>query len=554
MGKCHCAVIKFNNGKLIGTSDNELDTSDKISETLANVGTQKYGIAAADGMLHNPEYIVKASDVDKIPLGFTQIDSRKFVNNLKAIREVLPEQKDILNKLIKEYDGQSIYMDKAMSNLLDLAGHTKSELQPLLNIIDGVNNVFKASSVATPGFLIRNFTGSATNMWLSGMPATKMPKYLKKATAVLNDAENILQKVALEGVDALSDAEKATYNLLVEFREAGFDRMSAKVLDFAELKDVLNGKIDKKNLVNDYLKWIMNINEKTDMNMRMALFAYAKENPKYLAKLGFDDAAQAVRYALFDPANLTDFEQKYLKRIIPFYTFTKQNLYFQMTNMMKNTPKYNRLLKGFDAMYRNLDENEFYQYQKDNMQLPLPWTDDNGDRMFLKLNLPLSDLFEFTDNPIQRTLSSTTPLIKLPVEMTTGINTYTGEPIYNNAINGFAESLGIKLPKGAKDAASVAETILNGMGLSNVSTNIVKKVTKVIEGINDEATPMEVFAEITRSVFQNTNQEKVENSRLYEEMEAYSNYIKQLKNMGIEVPTLNEIKLNKLKNKRALYK
>ena len=44
--KCHCAIIKFNNSKLIGTSGNVLDTNTKISETLANVGMQKYGIAA----------------------------------------------------------------------------------------------------------------------------------------------------------------------------------------------------------------------------------------------------------------------------------------------------------------------------------------------------------------------------------------------------------------------------------------------------------------------------------------------------------------------------
>ena len=539
--------------KLVIDFNQSLDGFIKKADEWTSI-TQTYNMAAANGMLHNPEFIVKASDVDKIPLGFEKVDSDEFINNLNAIKEVLPEQKETLDKLIKEYKGQAVYMDRQLYTLLKLSGSPKTELQPLLNVIDGLNSTFKKWSVASPGFQLRNITGSLTNMWLSGMPASKMPKYISKANQIINDADVILEKVALEGVDALSDAEKATYNLLIEFREAGFDRMGSKVHDIEELKSVLNGKIDKKNLINDYLQWNIDTNEKMDMRMRMALFVYAKENPKYLTNLGFEDAASAVRYALFDPSNLTSFEQNWMKRIVPFYTFTKQNLYFQMTNMMKNTPKYNRLIKAFDNMYRNLDEDEFYQYQKDNMQLPLPFTDGKGNRLFMKLNLPLSDLFEFMDNPIQRTISSTAPWIKTPVEMTTGVSTYTGQPLYNNAVNGLAESLGIKLPTGVKNTAATAEALLNGMGLSNITTNMIKKVTKIIETTKGDAEPMELFAEIARSIVQNTNQEKVANSRLYEEMEAYSNYIRQLKGMGIEVPTLNEIKLNNLKNKRALYK
>ena len=43
-----------------------------------------------------------------------------------------------------------------------------------------------------------------------------------------------------------------------------------------------------------------------------------------------------------DPSNMTDFERNTMKKIIPFYTFTKQNLLYQASNIMKNTPKYNK--------------------------------------------------------------------------------------------------------------------------------------------------------------------------------------------------------------------
>lgn len=44
LGVRKCAIIKLNNGKLIGTSGNEFETSAKIQEILANTGIVRFGI------------------------------------------------------------------------------------------------------------------------------------------------------------------------------------------------------------------------------------------------------------------------------------------------------------------------------------------------------------------------------------------------------------------------------------------------------------------------------------------------------------------------------
>ena len=289
---------------------------------------------------------------------------------------------------------------------------------------------------------------------------------------------------------------------------------------------------------------------------RLTLLMYAKDNPQYVSKLGRKNAVDAVRMVLFDPDNMSDLERNFFKKIIPFYTFTKQNLMFQASNIAKNTPKYKRLFRALNKAYDSVGEGNYNGYQRDNMQIPLPFTGSNGEQLFLKANLPVSDLGEFMSNPVQRTLSSTAPLIKTPIEMVTGKSLFTGEDANYNTLKNTAEKLGIKY-QGVQDTAKLAETILNGFGMQNVSTNLIKKVRAILDKDQDGKSNQQLWAEIFRSVLQNTKRENVVNSGLYDEMLQYQAVIKRLKNQGIDVPTMTEInatnkmKLNRLKRKRA---
>ena len=190
------------------------------------------------------------------------------------------------------------------------------------------------------------------------------------------------------------------------------------------------------------------------------------------------------------------------------------------------------------------------------MQIPLPFRDKDGNQLFLKANLPVSDLGEFMSKPLQRTGASTAPFIKTPIEIITGKSLFTGEDANYNTLKNTAEKLGIKY-QGVQDTAQLAETILNGFGMQNVSTNIIKKVRAVLDKDQDGKSNQQLWAEIIRSVLQNTKRENIVNSGLYDEMLQYQAVIKRLKNQGIDVPTMTEInatnkmKLNRLKRKRA---
>lgn len=515
-------------------------------------GMSIYRDALATGSLYNKDYIKFAEDLvdGEIPRGFTKVNGDVLSSQFDDIKNFLPENSDALKSLAEDFKGKTLYMDKDFARLMNVTKNSKEQANALTKVIDSFNNMFKKYKILTPGFQVRNIAGNATNMVLSGMPANQIPIYYGKAGQVLNSADDLLAKVS-KGVE-LTGKDADNWKILQQFYEGGFNKAGTKLQDLEQLVQKVEGK---KGPLNKLTKVNAKFNEDMDSLNRLSLLMYANDHPKYIEKLGKSNAIDAVKYALMDPSNMNDFEKTTVKKIIPFYTFTKQNLLFQATNMMKNTPRYNRLIKAINSTYSNLSDNEYFKYQKEGMQIPLPITDSNGNRIFLKTNLPLSDLGEWMEHPMQRTLSSTSPLIKTPYEMVTGKNIFTGQDSYYNNINDAIETVtGKKLSSGTKNLAGKAEQILAGLGVDTISTNMVKKVTAALKKYNGDMDDQAMWAEIFRSVLQNTNQEKVEKSKAYEDMETYQEYIKGLKNQGIDVPTIRDINNQSKRSLRAVQR
>lgn len=522
------------------------------NQSTWNKGAQIFNDALATGVFSNNDYVKLADEITdgKIPHNFTKVNGNTLVKKLNAYNGVLPESSKAYSNIINRFTDKTLYMDKDLVNMLEITRDASmNQVKPLAKVWDGINNTFKKFSTLTPGFHVRNMVGNSVNMVMSGMPSAQLPVYWKKAHGLWNRADDLVRK-AVDGT--LTAAEKADFEILEDFYKAGFaDNVFKKVQGLDTVKET-KGVLSKASQLG------VKGNEVVDRYNRLALLMYAKDNPKYVQKLGKNSAIDAVKFALFDPSNMSEFEQNVIKRIMPFYTFTKQNLMFQAENLLKNTPKYNRLYKFMRDAYNDVGENSYYDYQKNGMQIPLPFSDDEGNQLFLKANLPISDLGEWLENPLQRAVSSTAPAIKLPYEMVTGVNTFTGEPNYYKAGENFANALGITLPKGVSDAASTAEHILTGLGMQNVSSNVLRKVTGLIKAYNGELSGQQLWAELFRSILQNTNEENVQNAGLYEDLEAYQNYISEAKRQGVDIPTIteinkaNEIKLNRMKRKRTM--
>ena len=508
-----------------------------------NASTKKFYDALATGIFENEDYIKVYDKTDAIPHGFRVLDGNKIIKKFESCKPIMSDDGKVFGEILNKFKGKQVLIDAQFATALNVISKKGDEVKPLLKLFDSLNNGFKRFSTLTLGFHARNIIGNAFNMIMSGVNPAKVIPYYKKATELINKADDLIKKANL---GQLVGKEIDEFAQIKEFYSAGFADAFTRGQGMEAIKQ------GKKSLSQASL----NLNNQVDSMNRMALLMYAKDNPNYIKQLGKTDAIEAVRHVLFDPSNLSDVEANVIRRIVPFYTFTKQNLMLQATNVMKNTPRYNKLFKGFNKLYESLPENSYYDYQKDNMQIPLPWSDANGNQMFLKANLPLSDLGEFMSKPFKRTISSLSPVISTPFELITGVDTYTGEESYNSDLKKGLNKLGIN-NAGVNTAADAVETILTNFGIKNPTINLVKKINAIISGINGDSDPQQVWAEIFRSVLQNTNEENLELSKMYDDLEVYQAYVKQLKDQGIDVPSVrditanNNIRLNSIKRKRT---
>lgn len=146
-------------------------------------------------------------------------------------------------------------------------------------------------------------------------------------------------------------------------------------------------------------------------------------------------ASKRTKQFLFDYNNLTGFERTFMKRLLPFYTYTRKNLELQVKSFMETPGRTASLVHGLNTLGEVISGS---QPLSDQEQAALPdWvksgigilTARNGENVTLlsSLGTPIEQPFQSLQ--ANQLLGSLSPLIRLPLEQLSGYSFYQGKPL-----------------------------------------------------------------------------------------------------------------------------
>lgn len=379
-----------------------------------------------------------------LPNGYVAFKNGTFQKEFSNLYKNMPaEMQEVLSKLLDRAgstaDGVSdvVAMNKSAYNVMKNIDRAYREVPAIAKMYDKVMVAWKATNLLSPAFHVRNAIGNSTNMYLAGMNLPQQLKFQGKAWTQLGQYRKLMKVVNEKGIAALSDADKLFMNTVEQFLNSGASQIvKGGARDLDDIAKLTSKKTSSKvaGVVQEVVDTNFKIAEQMDDVQRYAMWMWSMEkyanDPKATTKALMD-----VRNALFDYSNLTPFERDYMKRLIPFYTFMKNNLVFQASNIMENTGQYVKLLRSYDTWNEDIGgikTEDMPDYMSGNMWLPIPMSfgaDDAETISFLKLNLPPADFLEFIENPLKKGVTSVTIPIKLAWELGTNTDSFTGAPL-----------------------------------------------------------------------------------------------------------------------------
>ena len=316
---------------------------------------------------------------------------------------------------------------------------------------DKFQNYLKAGMIATPGFLNRNIMGAFFNAWLDGVPPAEMFKSVgmtrqvwARANSSANAGNPISFLAAAEQL-AKTDADFVNYvGLLKRGVRGGGQAVTAvemqqtigglKTLDFVfgqpGSKKVRRVTLAPWSSQNVLFKGVRDANGWIEDMIRLGVGMDTLKNGGSL-----DDALNRIAKSQFDYSELSQFENEWVKRFVPFYTWTRKNVPYQLKQLGAHPYKYNRIM----AVKRNLElgtkeEGVVPDYYMEPFGIRMPFS-RKGATVYSVPDIPFQDLLkldptgsEGVGGVLSNLTWQLTPLLKTPIEVATKTNLASGIP------------------------------------------------------------------------------------------------------------------------------
>lgn len=362
----------------------------------------------------------------------------------------------------------------------------------LLRHYDRVLSMVKSGlTIYRPAHHIRNYAGDVYLGWMDGVNSLRPYQLAAQVQKSMKGAYD-----SLADVDRLVDMGMMTRNMAtpkpnqVIFRnKSGVPFTAEQIAAVAHQKGLLESAKTLEDIIDlgheGMQKGILDFqpfggkvqavargtSEIFSHNARLAHFIdkVMKSHGNDLPKI-FETASNRSRKWHPTGLDLTDFEKKYMRRILPFYSWMRKSLPLLIEGLVMNPGKSVIPAKVFDAMQdmAGIETNGrsdpfpvdqmFPQWIRDQGVGPVGLPDgflgafsnqDPGGYVMAGMGLnPLAELVAQLQNPGKTVASSLTPALKVPMELMMGRQAFTGEPItgYEAKPGALQEYVGEQIP------------------------------------------------------------------------------------------------------------
>ncbi len=397
----------------------------------------------------------KVVDVDasgKVVVKFGHGD--EAVTSLHDLEELVPTKQPTIKDVLSEQ-----YLPD--EDAKDLSRYMKSfqqpeEVQKFLQVYDKMTNFFKSSVTSIfPQFHSRNLISGQFNNWL-GEAYDPRKKLHNRYLQPVKDAWQLLRGKEVRGVEDIPwmkqvgldrDPDAATrelQDLIYSFgllghgqgmandlagdagskmarRMPGIDPIFSKAPEGVSMAQQLNPLNSRGVLTDDNVSMLHrfggDVGDFTEGLNRIAPFiAYLRQG------IAPAEAARRVKKLQVDYSAMSKTESTVMKRLFPFYSFTRGILPFTAEQL--TTKPGGRLGRTLMTIGSNQDSDEMMpDYVRETASLPLGKLPDGSNRYLTGLGLMFEDPLSFVGGPQSmglEVLSRLNPMLKAPLEYTAG--------------------------------------------------------------------------------------------------------------------------------------
>ena len=399
----------------------------------------------------------------------------------------------------------------------EIARVTKSYFNPnevkmFMRMFDSVQNLWKKWTLAPfPKYHLRNMVGNIWNNYLAGVDTKNYGK--AQALQMYQKFKNspTMSKGAIANLRAWHISPSQADDII---RQAEQTAVLGKGWYAADIETGVRGQMAQGFLGKPFgIKVKKIVTGRVGIERGMALGTTIENNARlahFLDKLDKGDdaltAAKSVKKFLFDYGDLTAFEKQVLKRLLPFYTWTRKNIPLQFEQIWKQPQKYAPLVH----LLRGRSPQDLlrlkYAYPAMYERLPVEFkrTADTVTYVPLEGLIPAGDLAKMV-RPQEIFIELLTPYLRAPIEQLMNKSFYFESEIQRYPAE-TQELLRMDIPVRLKHALT---TVLPQARFLNEMNKLIKKQTR-----KEELTPGEQAFSLSLSSIYKVNLKDLRNRAL----------------------------------------